>query len=361
MGAWSERTWDLLLATAPALMAGFLVAGLLLLWVPRLFVKRKLGGSGMGPVVRAGIVGVPLPLCSCSVVPAAGALREAGASRGATLSFLVSTPETGVDSFAVSWALLDPVAAVFRPLAALVTAVVTGGVAQAAHPEDPVEEAEEDALSWLCRICPPGTVREPGHDHGLGERVRAVARHAFVDLFDDIVPWLLGGLAVAGLITGEEASAWISERMPTGVGAYLAALALGLPVYVCASASTPLALGLLAAGLSPGAAFVFLLAGPATNAATVLAVRGMLGGRALGIYLASIAGVSVAAGFGLDALYGALGGPHWALPSSPGTEASHGGPLAWACAALLLIGCAGTLKRRLVGGGSDHVDHGHGR
>jgi uncharacterized membrane protein YraQ (UPF0718 family) len=211
------------------------------------------------------------------------------------LSFLISTPETGVDSLALSCALLGPVMTLFRPLAAFVTAVVAG-VAENLVAGD------------------GGPVREPPHACGCGgeaahtgapisARLAEGLRFAFGDLLKDLVPWLAVGFVVAGVITASVPEGFVGGALGSGPLAYLAMLALGVPLYICATASTPIAAALILKGLSPGAALVFLLAGPATNAATITALSGTLGVRTTLRYLAAIAVVSVTMGALLDWLF----------------------------------------------------------
>ncbi|GAB4276991.1 MAG: SO_0444 family Cu/Zn efflux transporter [Deferrisomatales bacterium] len=292
------ESWHILVESAPYLLFGFLAAGLLHGFVSTGYVERHLGQSRIGSVVKAALFGIPLPLCSCGVLPAALGLRKKGASKGATLSFLVSTPETGVDSIALTYALMDPLMTVFRPLAAFVTAVLAGvsenlfGRGAAAAPGAPTPSC--------------GCGDAPAQGPLLG-RVREGLRYAFVDLLGELAPWLGAGILLAGLI-----SAWVPEEV---VGAYLGEgltpllvmLAVGIPLYICATASTPIAAALVLKGLSPGAALVFLLAGPATNVASLTALSRTLGPGATGRYLAAIAVGALGMGLGVDAAYRALG------------------------------------------------------
>lgn len=295
MSALAE-SWHVLAASAPYLLFGFLAAGVMHGFVSTQVVARHLGGGGVGSVVKAALFGVPLPLCSCGVLPAALDLRKRGASRGAVLSFLISTPETGVDSIALSWVLLGPMLTIFRPLAAFVTAVAAG-ILENAVGREPTEMA---VAPRACGCAPaPSLERLP-----VRGRLRTGLSYAFGDLLKDLVPWLAIGFLAAGLIGAAVPQGALGQVLGAGPLAYLAMLALGIPLYLCATASTPIAAAFLLKGLSPGAALVFLLAGPATNTASIVALAGALGWRAATRYLATIAVVSVGMGALLDVVAG---------------------------------------------------------
>lgn len=309
----SSATWATLAESAPYLLFGFLVAGLLHGFLPTETVAAHLGKGTFTSVVKAALLGIPLPLCSCGVLPAAVNLRRKGASRGAVLSFLVSTPETGVDSLALSWVLLGPVMTVFRPLAAFLTALVAGVVENFSEGKGVLAEA---APACGCTEGLPATAP-------VGRKAREGLRYAFGDLLKDLAPWLGIGFLVAGFITAAVPEGFIERNLGGGLLSYLVMLAVGVPLYMCATASTPVAAALLAKGLSPGAALVFLLAGPATNAASITALTGMLGGRTTVRYLLAIAVVSVGMGALLDGFWaggalralGSLGGSGELLPA----------------------------------------------
>lgn len=294
MTAWAEQTLLLYLDAAPWLLLGLVAAGLIKAWVPDTLMNRWLGGQGGGPVLRAAVVGAPLPLCSCGVLPAAIGLRRAGASRGATVSFLVATPETGVDSIAVTYALMGPFMAVVRPIAAVFSAVVAGLLAALA-PErvGAATEAAPACSGGSC--CNSGCSPEPSATPSATSRAIAGLRYALSDVLDDIAGWLVAGLAIAGAVATFMPPAALAE-WGAGPGAMLVMLLVGIPMYICATASTPVAAGLLLAGVSPGAVLVFLLAGPATNAATLALLRRELGTPVLVAYLAGIALTALAAG-----------------------------------------------------------------
>ncbi|MCA9664603.1 MAG: permease [Myxococcales bacterium] len=276
-----SATWDVLAQLAPWLLFGAAVAGLVHVLLPRGFVRRQLRGYwGVGKAVG---LGIPLPLCSCGVIPAGLGLRRDGADRGATVGFLISTPQTGIDSLLVSAAFLGWPFALFKVGSALVTGLVGGALTQAlVGRADAATDANEGAAGEAASVEARRPTLREGVDHAL-------------TMVREIWPWVVVGVV---------ASAAISTYVPRsamatlggGMWPVLAALLISLPMYVCATASVPIAAALVAAGMPPGAALVFLMAGPASNVATIGAVYATLGGRALAAYLASIVIGSVALG-----------------------------------------------------------------
>jgi len=328
VGVFGE-SWRLFADSAPYLLFGFLAAGLLHGFVSTEAVGRHLGRGRLGSVVKAALFGIPLPLCSCGVLPAALGLRKKGASKGATVSFLVSTPETGVDSIALTYALMDPLMTLARPVAAFVTAVLAG-VAEnfLGRQEAPAEPSR----------LPCGCPEEPlPSGAGLSARVREGLRYAFGDLLGDLALWLAVGFLLAGLISVLVPDTFIQAHLGAGVLPLFVMLAVGIPLYMCATASTPIAAALILKGLSPGAALVFLLAGPATNVASLTALAGTLGVRSTARYLLAISVGAVAAGFALDRIYAVLGLSARALV---GASAEVFPPAVGLASALLLIALA---------------------
>lgn len=323
-----QATWEVVVASATWLIFGFLIAGVLHVLLPTKLIRRYLMTPGWGSVVRASALGVPLPLCSCSVIPVAVALRRQGASRGAMASFLVSTPEIGVDSFLLSYFLLGPLLAVMRVIAAFFSALGVGSLVDwlyQANGEDmastkPIkgetpaphsccaaarELSTEAEKSCDCEVEKTGTCAEHSDVAIIGNvwsRVKEVLRYAFVDIVDDLALMLLIGFFLAGVIAAVLPPTFFQDW---GWGVYsgrFLMLFISLPLYVCATSSTPLAAVLLAKGLDPGAVVIFMLAGPASNITTMLAVLRDLGGRALAAYLIVVAMVSLLTSFLIDAL-----------------------------------------------------------
>jgi uncharacterized membrane protein YraQ (UPF0718 family)/copper chaperone CopZ len=280
--------WFMLAAMAPYLLLGFLVAGLLSAFVKPSFVEEHLGRPGLKQVAKASMLGVPLPLCSCGVIPVAASLRRHGASQGATVSFLTSTPQTGVDSIMVTWGLLGPLFTLFRVVISFVSGLVCGGAVDALAREGEDEEPAPPA----CPCC--------AETHG--GRIRHALAYGFLTLPRDIGRALLVGIVISGLLSVAIPPDALHSSLRGGPLAMLAAMAIGIPMYVCSTGSVPIAVAMLKMGVSPGAALVFLITGPATNAATFTTLWKVLGRRATVVYLASIALCALVAGILMDRL-----------------------------------------------------------
>jgi len=309
LGTIAVELWRTLCEMAPYLLFGFAVAGVLSVLIRPETVERQLGGTGIWPVIKATLFGIPLPLCSCGVIPVAASLRRHGSSRGATTAFLLSTPQTGVDSILVTFSLLGPVFAVFRPVAALVTGVIGGGLVDLFSGD---RQAGSKPAEPCDAPCCAGTT-------GRGKLIQAI-RYGFVTLPKDIAKPLLIGVAAAGVIAAIVPDDYFAGILGGGILAMLVMMLLGLPVYVCATASVPVAAALIAKGVSPGAALVFLVTGPATNAATIATIWKIAGRRTAAIYLATVAATALASGALLDyifAVHGQAAAPEapWMLPS----------------------------------------------
>ena len=295
MQAFADEFLMALATLAPFMMLGFCIAGLLHAFVPRGLLVRAMGGTGLGPTVRASLVGIPLPLCSCSVVPVATELRRQGAGRGATAAFMVSTPETGVDSISTSIAVLHPVIVVFRPVAAIVTAVLAGLTVEWFAP-DPQTGTPADENT----CCGHNSTQDvQGPSRGL----LGGLRYAFDDLLGEIAPYLVPALLVTALLGVAFDPAQLSDLPVAPWLQRLIMLLFGVPVYVCATSATPVAAAMIVAGISPGAALVFLLAGPATNIVTISAVHQNLGKRSAVIYTTTVGIVSYVCGTILDVFW----------------------------------------------------------
>ncbi|WP_447957300.1 SO_0444 family Cu/Zn efflux transporter [Vreelandella sp. EE7] len=327
------------LSAAPWLLLGLFVAGLVKAWLSERVLMRWLGGSGLGSILRASIIGMPLPLCSCGAIPTAMALHRGGAGRGPTTSFLISTPGVGVDSIFLTSALLGPLMALLRVLGALVTAIVTGILVsltgERAAPAAPVSSC---CASGGCGSAP----KEANPPGGL----RAGLRYAFSDLLDDFSVWIFAGFLLAGVLM-----TWVSpEALARFSGGPLALglmAIIGIPLYVCAAAATPIAAGLLMAGITPGMALVFLLAGPITSLATLGVFRRELGSQALAVYLAAILVVTVLIGWGVDIVLARTGFD----PVSQAGQVQELLPsgLEWAALLVLAFFALRPLRRRALG------------
>ncbi len=423
-------SWEIFVEAAPYLIFGFGIAGLLNILVPDQKIVEYLGSSAgkVRSVINASLAGLPLPLCSCGVIPAAMSIRKRGANRGATLSFLISTPQTGVDSIAITYALLDPIMTVFRPIATLVTAILAGladnlligeeekkeeekkekekkkddrgkktgvfavstlpgtsaqpsasgrdsysscdsecgptcgpacgcgslenpgpGKTEAANPmtlnkpstekishstlstqtiptqtiptqtiptqDNSENPSQDETASFGCSCgCSGNESKEDRKSQEIEEgkkpfqtRLFEGMKYAYIELLGDISKWMLIGILFAGIISYLVPESLIRDYLGGGLSSMLVMLVVGIPLYICATASTPLAATLVAKGMSPGTAFVFLLAGPATNAATVTMVARFLGKRSAALYLGVISLCALGAGVLLDFLYLKLG------------------------------------------------------
>ena len=285
--------WGTLCEMAPYLLFGFLVAGLLSVFVDPEIVERHLGGRGMWPVVKASFLGVPLPLCSCGVVPVAASLRRHGASRGATTAFLLSTPQTGVDSIVVTYSLLGGLFALIRPVAAFITGLVGGWLVDALAGHDDSKDADVDLPVPCAEACCAPSAQ------GANRLGRAL-RYGFVTLPQDIGKALMAGLIISGVIAAFVPDDFFAGVFGSGIIGMLIMMAVGIPLYVCATGSVPVAAALMMKGVSPGAALVFLMTGPATNAATIAIIWNVLGRKTAVIYLLTLAVCALASGLLLD-------------------------------------------------------------
>jgi len=253
------------------------------------WVEKHLGGRGFGSVLRASLFGIPLPLCSCGVIPVAASIRHQGASKAATTSFLLSTPQTGVDSIAITYGILGPVFAVFRPLAALVTGII-GGVLVLLFGDSNRKGKPETGTPTVCTddCC----TTKPNQNV-----IKRIFEYGLIRLPRDIGFALLIGILITGLMAVLIPEGFLTAYIGGGILSILLMMIAGVPVYVCATASVPIAAGFLHIGASAGAALAFLIAGPATNAATFTTTWNVLGKRTAMLYMLSVAGSAI--GFGL--------------------------------------------------------------
>lgn len=330
---------------SPWLLLGLLIAGLMKAWVPSKILSKHLG-KGKSAVIKAALIGAPLPLCSCGVIPVATELRRSGASAPATASFLVATPETGIDSVSVSYALLGPVFAIYRPFAAIMSAIVTGLLVSTVKDEDiklPTIEPEKSsssccsstpvkkeipkstATSACCSTKPTNEIIAPTPSsccsasamssvvqtpsvqspllNNFVEKTKTGVYYAATKLIDDIIVWLAIGLIFAAIVRTFLPEEFLLSY-GSGLPAMLLMIAISIPMYICATASTPIAAGFIMAGLSPGTALVFMMAGPATNISTLGVIKSEMGGAVLIRYLLGVAlcalGFATLLDFGLN-------------------------------------------------------------
>ncbi len=279
---------------SPYILLGFLIAGLLYAFVPAKLMGRHLSGNRLSHVIKAAAIGIPLPLCSCGVLPTAVAMRRNGASRAAASSFLVATPQTGVDSISATYALLGPAFAVIRPVAALVTAISAGflvGRAERGMSSD--EQVEFASLQ---------DAEDSSMESTFVGKLRVAFVYGFYHLVRSIGRWLVAGLVVAALI-----AVFVPQEFFAALGdwpllAMIAVVVVAVPMYVCATGSIPVAMSLMLKGLSPGTALVLLMAGPAANFASIGIISRTMGRRCAAIYVGSIVVGAMAFGLAIDYL-----------------------------------------------------------
>ena len=296
--------WSLTKEMSPYLLLGFLIAGILSVAISPAFVEKNLGGKGLSPILKASLFGIPLPLCSCGVIPVATSLYKNGANKSATTSFLISTPQTGVDSILVTYSLLGPIFAIFRPFSALLAGII-GGLAV-----EVIDNGRESNIE-------PSTLVV---DNDKKSFLRKIYEYGFVSLPQDITKPLILGIMVAAVISMVVPDDFFVSYFGNGFMGLIIMMFAGIPIYVCATASVPIALALIIKGLSPGAALVFLMTGPATNAATISTVWKILGKKTAFVYLLAVSGSSLVAGLFINLFSSEISShihshDHWMLPA----------------------------------------------
>ena len=306
---WGQSVLDVTVSVAPWLLLGLVVAAAVRLLIPDTRLQQWLGGSGLAPVARAAVVGAPLPLCSCGTIPTALSLHRGGASRGASTAFLVGTPGIGIDSVVLTWVLMGPFLTVARVAGAVVTALATGlAVGRFAEsPASPAAASSSAAGQACCSASACSSGMDGDTEEGAGEatapaRLAGIATRLsrqILELTDDIGTWLLVGLALAGTLTAFVSPGAVAA-WGGGLSTMIALALVGIPLYICATAATPLAAAMLIAGVSPGAVLVFLIAGPVTSLATLMVLRREMGSRAVAVYLTSVLACALAVGILVD-------------------------------------------------------------
>lgn len=356
------------------LVVGLFIGGIFKTLIPTQLLQKHLSHEGFGSIVKAAILGAPLPLCSCGVIPAAMGLREAGASKSATTSFLVSTPETGVDSVFITYAMMGPFMAISRPIIALVSAITTGTLVNffdtKHYPENSSElktnccasdkhahEIEKENKQSCCsteqqepscseKDLTPCCSKEEKDEETYLSKIFSGIKYAFTELLDNIIFWLVVGLFFAAVVQTFVPSDMLI-KYGTGWTGMLVMLLVGIPMYVCATASTPLAAGFLMAGISPGAVIVFLMAGPATNMATLGVINQQMGKRTMMLYLTGIMSTALISGFVVNWLVS-----KWNIDISQHLTMSHSHIPEWLQLISLLILLVLSLRRFISPGSS---------
>jgi len=299
---------------SPYILLGFFIAGLLHVFIRPEIMARHLSGNGIKPVLKAALFGIPLPLCSCGVLPTAVSLRRQGASKGAATSFLIATPQTGVDSIAATYSLLGLPFAILRPVAALFGALF-GGLSVNKFDKEDNARYHQSVNNITSNVEP--------HKSIAGKLMDAM-RYGFVDMVASVGKWLVIGLVIAALIT-----VVVPDELFLGLSNYpilamLLMVVIAVPMYVCATGSIPIALSLICKGLTPGVGFVLLMAGPAANFASVMILNKNLGKRATSIYVLSVVFTAIFFGVVIDYLLPR----QWFMPDvlafSPASHTSFG-------------------------------------
>ena len=286
-----KEVWVLTNEMSPYLLLGFLLAGLMHEFLPSTLYTNHLGRNNFRSVFLSALFGVPLPLCSCGVIPTAMGIRREGASKGATVSFLIATPQTGVDSIIATYSLMGLPFAVIRPLAAFLTAVLGGTLCNVFEDNNEIIISRKDIVS-----------QETNRHESFLHRIGDCLQYAFVEMMEDIGKWLVIGLVIAGIITAAIPDSWFTAFQGNTLYSILFVLLFSIPMYLCATGSIPIALALMVKGLTPGAALVLLMAGPASNVASILIINKVLGRKTLSIYLFSIITGAIAFALGIDYL-----------------------------------------------------------
>ena len=283
--------WNVFAMMAPWLIIGFFIAGIIAVCLPRDFVMRFLGTSGgIKSIIRAVMIGVPLPICSCGVIPISTALRKNGASKGATAGFLISTPQTGIDSILATYALMGPLFAIARPIAAFVTGLAGGCAVHALSNNDALHSATNQQS-----VPPP-------------RNLRTILWQGYIRLLGGVVKPLSVGLVISTLVAVLVPDDFFVSTLAGRDYLAMPVMALiGFPMYICSTAAIPIAAALMMKGLSPGAAFVFLMTGPAVNAVSITTIASLIGRRATFAYVAVIFIGAILSGAIVNLLSGNIG------------------------------------------------------
>ena len=337
---------------SPYLLLGFFFAGLLHAFVPGVVYSRYLSGHGFRSVIYAAMLGVPLPLCSCGVLPTAMSLKKEGASKGATVAFLIATPETGVDSIAATYSLMGLPFAIIRPVAAFLTSLFAGVLVNRLTPSPSLDVSLEKGGETSC-CC---------HHHNsqlsivnCQLKLKEALRYGFIDMMGDIGKWLVVGLVVAGLITVFVPDEFFEVFKDNTFLSMLLVLCIAIPMYICATGSIPIAVALIMKGLTPGAALVLLMAGPACNVASMLVLGKRLGKKTLLLYLFAIITGAIVAGCIIDILP-----REWFMPTimqSACCSPEDTSWFNWTCTGILTMLLLYSLIRHLNGEGECHCHH----
>lgn len=341
-----EQILHLINEMSPFLLLGFLLAGIMHAFIPGQIYSRYLARPSFSSVLYAALFGVPLPLCSCGVIPTAMSLRREGASKGAVASFLIATPQTGIDSIIATYSLMGLPFAIVRPIIAFLTALFGGQMINAVDRNHPSVEGNVEGGGVVDAGCSCGHDHGQSHDHVHGDvsgrshgflaKMKEALSYAFLEMMEDIGKWLIVGLIVAGLITILVPDSFFEVFKDNSLASMLLVLVFSIPMYLCATGSIPIAVALMLKGLTPGAALVLLMAGPACNMASILVINKVMGRKTLITYLASIIIGAVGFGLGIDHLLPR----EWFIPTiAPSADCCHEEPsiFSWICTGVLFL------------------------
>ena len=274
---------------SPFLIIGFLISGFLSVCLTVEQISKYLGKQNLKSIFLGSIFGVPIPLCSCGVIPVTAYLRKHGASKASATSFLISTPQTGVDSIMVTYGMLGPLMAFYRPVIAFISGILGGLLIQATD-KGSKEEISEAACDDEC--C---------NQYDENSKIISALHYGFVRLPLDIINPLLLGLLLSAFISIFIPPGYFDDTIVGGgIVGMLVMLIISVPMYTCATASIPIAFTFFASGFSMGAILVFLMAGPATNVTTIAVTLKTLGKRATFVYVFSIVVCALVSGYFLD-------------------------------------------------------------
>ena len=348
-----KEVWVLTNEMSPYLLLGFLLAGIMHEFLPSTLYTNHLGKNNFKSVFLSALFGVPLPLCSCGVIPTAMGLRREGAGKGATVSFLIATPQTGVDSIIATYSLMGLPFAIIRPIAAFLTAILGGTLVNRIDPPltPPVMEGNRQSSKEKSE-------EKNSSLFTLHSSLKKAFSYAFIEMMEDIGKWLVIGLVIAGIITAAVPDSWFTAFQGNTLYSILFVLLFSIPMYLCATGSIPIALALMMKGLTPGAALVLLMAGPASNVASILIINKVLGRKTLAIYLFSIITGAIAFALGIDCL---LPAEWFTAPLANMQECCMEQP-GWfniLCTVLMLLLLANALSPKKLLGGHHHHCHCH--
>ncbi len=339
-----EQILHLINEMSPFLLLGFLLAGLMHAFIPGQIYSRYLAKPTFSSVLYAALFGIPLPLCSCGVIPTAMSLRKEGASKGAVSSFLIATPQTGVDSIIATYSLMGLPFAIARPIIAFVTALFGGQMVNAvdkdpspALPREGEESQHNKPVEAHCECgCGHNHEHSHEHEHSFIGKLKEALSYAFLEMMEDIGKWLMIGLIVAGLITVLVPDSFFEVFKDNSLASMLLVLVFAIPMYLCATGSIPIAVALMLKGLTPGSALVLLMAGPACNMASILVINKVMGRKTLITYLTSIIAGAVGFGLAIDHLLPR----EWFIPTiAPSAECCHEETslFSWICTGVLVL------------------------